>query len=420
MHALPLLTIFTVTLILNCPDAQRERPDEPRLAFTNVDQVRDVVSSVFQYQPTPLKRLPELAARLDVGAVMIKDEGQRLGLRSFKALGGAYAVIRLVMERTASATGHPVALSALPKSASGTLKASRGAEDPGSDEFRKAAASLTFACATDGNHGQSVAAGAELVGSRAVIFVHDGVTQSRRDAIAEYGAEIRVVRGSYDDAVSEAARQAAAEGWTLLSDTTWPGYEEIPRWVMQGYTLITAEVAAELEAPPTHVFLQAGVGGFAAALAYSMAGAWADALPRFIVVEPERAACLLASARAGKLVAVDVEQPTVMSMLECYEPSLLAWKLLDRLADAFLSVQETDAIDAMRVLAFPYMGDPPVLAGESGGAGLAGLLVASRDPSMREALGLTSKSRVLLINTESATDESRYSELVGAPASSIR
>ena len=364
--------------------------------------------------------LPELAARLGVGSVTVKDEGQRLGLRSFKALGGAYAVIRLVMERTANCTGRNVGLEELPRSASGALVMSRGNQDSGSSEFRRAAASLTFTCATDGNHGQSVAAGARLVGSRAVIFVHEGVTQDRRDAIARFGAEIKVVPGSYDDAVTESARQAQAEGWTLLSDTTWPGYEEIPRWVMQGYTLITAEVASEIESPPTHVFLQAGVGGFAAALAHSMAGAWPNHVPKFIVVEPERAACLLASARAGKPVSAEVGEPTVMSMLECYEPSLLAWTLLEPLAYAFMSVDEADAIEAMRALAFPHGADRPVVAGESGAAGLAGLLVASREPDLRAALGLTNSSRVLLVNTESATDEPRYAQLVGDCAANIR
>jgi diaminopropionate ammonia-lyase len=409
-----------MTLILHRPPVRSAPPDEPRLSFASAEQVRAVVSAVFRYAPTPLHTLPELAAHLDLASVTVKDEGQRLGLRSFKALGGAYAVIRLVMAHAAIRLGRPVVLGDLPRSRSGTLALSEREGTAGGSAFRDAAASLTFACATDGNHGQSVAAGARLVGSRAVIFVHAGVSQSRRDAIARFGAEIRVVQGSYDDAVAEAARQAEAEGWTLLSDTTWPGYEEIPRWVMQGYTLIAAEVHAALERPPTHVFLQAGVGGFAAALASAMAGAWPDAIPRFVIVEPERAACLLASARAGRPVAVDVGEPTLMSMLECYEPSLLAWRLLDSLADAFLCVAEADAIEAMRVLAFPRGGDTPVLAGESGAAGLAGLLVASRDPEMRKALGLTSASRVLLINTESATDESRFAELVGSPASAVR
>jgi diaminopropionate ammonia-lyase len=390
------------------------------MALEHAKTVEGVINAVFDYQPTPLVELKQQAASLGLSEVHVKDEGRRLGLRSFKALGGAYAVIRLVLERLSATTGKHASLSELPRSASGSLAYDRTRNTGGTARFHEVAKGMVFACATDGNHGQSVAAGAHLVGARAVIFVHEGVTPERVDAISKFGAEIRVVKGSYDDAVAEAKVQAKFNGWTLLSDTTWPGYTDIPQWVMQGYSLITAEALKQLARPPTHVFLQAGVGGMAAAIAYTMNEAWPQAEVKFVVVEPDRAACLLASAKAGKAVAIEPQEPTLMSMLECYEPSLLAWDVLSPLVTAFVAVGEQQAVEAMKVLAFPLKGDRGIVAGESGAAGLAGLLYALATPELAAAVGLGHKSRILLINTESATDEARYAELLGTTTQRVR
>jgi diaminopropionate ammonia-lyase len=385
-------------------------------------EVHRWIATIFDARCTPLVSLPTLASQLGVDAVTIKDEGARLGLRSFKALGGAYAVIRLAYDR-AVRLGVPVRLEDLPRSGNGSLDWAEEPDDQTESSsvaaFRNVAKNMTFACATDGNHGQSVAAGARLIGARAVIFVHEGVTELRREAIARFGAEICEVQGSYDDAVAEALAQAEANGWTLLSDTSWPGYEEIPMLVMQGYTLITHEIAQQLDAPPTHVFLQAGVGGFAAALAVSIADRWRDKTPRFIVVEPDRAACLMASATAGHRVHIEPTQETLMSMLECYEPSLAAWELLEPLTSAFVAVTDAQAVGAMRTLALKLPAPETVLAGESGAAGLAGLLTVSGNAQARRRLGLDERSRVLLVNTESATDPARYFDLVGVAPNDV-
>jgi diaminopropionate ammonia-lyase len=394
----------------------------PELAAAAGEEVRHWISSIFDHRATPVVTLPTLAARLGVETIHIKDEGARLGLRSFKALGGAYAVIRLVHAQAAR-LGFALESEDIARSPSGTLdyseRLSPQARTPGAAVFRQVARDMTFACATDGNHGQSVAAGARLVGARAVIFVHQGVSPLRRDAIARFSAEIREVPGNYDDAVAQASAQAEANGWTLLSDTSWPGYEDIPMLVMQGYTLITHELAQQLEKAPTHVFLQAGVGGFAAALAVSMADLWREAPPRFIVVEPDGAACLLASAREGRRLRIDAGDATLMSMLECYEPSLGAWKLLQPLATAYMAVTDAQAVTAMRTLALQLPPQETVLAGESGAAGLAGLMAVADDPVARNALGLDQNSRVLLVNTESATDPGRYLQLVGVAPTEI-
>lgn len=352
--------------------------------------------------PTPLVDLPALARSLGLARVQVKDEGHRLGLGSFKALGGAYALMRLVQEEASVRLGRAVA--------EGDLFL---------PEVKAIAQQMTFTCATDGNHGRSVAQGAQLMGARAVIFVHSGVSQGRIDAIARYGAEVLRVGGTYDDSVAEAARVAARNGWTLLSDTSWPGYERIPGLVMQGYTAIVDEVLAQSDLPPTHVFLQAGVGGFAAAVAGHFALRLGAARPHVTVVDPARAACLLASARAGHAVQVAPGQPTVMAGLECYEPSLTAFRVLARLADGFMTVEDDEAMATMRRLADPLPGDPAIVAGESGCAGLAGALAVLRDPALAARIGLGAQARLLVINTEGATDPALYARIVGRAAERV-
>ncbi|WP_147023203.1 diaminopropionate ammonia-lyase, partial [Microvirga aerophila] len=275
------------------------------------------------------------------------------------------------------------------------------------------ASEMTVACATDGNHGRSVAQGAQLVGARAAIFVHAGVSEERVAAIARFGAQMIRVEGTYDDSVAEATRVAAEKGWTIVSDTSWPGYERIPGLVMQGYTAMVREALRQLPEPPTHVFVQSGVGGVAAAVSGYLSLVLGDRRATFVVVDPARAACVYESARAGHPVKIEHGEPTVMAMLECYEPSLVAWRILSRVADAFMTVDEEDAVAVMNRLARPDGADPAIVAGESGGAGLAGFMRAAADPEIRDALRLTNASRVFLINTEGATDPERYAELVG-------
>ncbi|RWI92339.1 diaminopropionate ammonia-lyase [Mesorhizobium sp.] len=370
--------------------------DAATLGLAGAAEAERFLAARDNHAETPLHALPALAGELGIAALHIKDEGKRLGLGSFKALGGAYAVIRLVLEEAEERLGRAIDV----------------AELHGPD-VQAIAAGMTFASATDGNHGRSVAQGASLVGARSVIFVHSGVSNERVAAIARFGAEIVRIAGDYDQSVREAARVAAERGWTVVSDTSWPGYERIPGLVMQGYTVIVREALRRLPQPPTHVFLQAGVGGLAAAVAGHFAIVLGEDRPTAIVVEPARAACVYATAKAGRPIAIAHSKPTVMAMLECYEPSLVAWRVLSRLGDAFMTVDEDDAVSVMNRLARPSGTDPAIVSGESGGAGLAGLIRAAGDKKMRGALGLDAQSRVLIINSEGATDPGRYAELVG-------
>lgn len=347
------------------------------------------------HQPTPLHSLPVLANELGVGSIHIKDEGGRLGLGSFKALGGSYAVIRLVLNKASEELGRSVDIAELQSAA-----------------VRKVASGMTFCCATDGNHGRSVALGAQLVGGRSVIFMHSGVSESRVQSMAIYGAEVVRVDGSYDVSVDEAARVSSEMGWTLVSDTSWPGYEYIPGLVMQGYVAMVREILRDIPSLPTHVFLQAGVGGMAASVAGTLAIALGDKRPKIVIVEPERAACVFESARAAELTRIPEREPTVMAMLECYKPSMIGWEILSQVSDAFMTVGEDEAIAVMNRLARPAGNDPAVIAGESGGVGLVGLIHILADKALCEEICLSSDARVLLINSEGATDPERYSELV--------
>jgi diaminopropionate ammonia-lyase len=356
-------------------------------------RAKEEITSWPGYAPTPMVPLPDAAEAARVASVHWKDESGRFGLGSFKALGGAYAVLRVLAVELARRGDAASATSA----------------DLADGKYKEATRGITVTCATDGNHGRSVAWGAQRFGCRCVIFVHPGVSKGRRDAVAAYGAEVREAPGTYDDSVRAAKREAEKQGWFVVSDTSYPGYTEPPRDVMQGYRLMAEEAAEALPAPPTHVFVPGGVGGLAAAVSAQMRARYGKDAPRLVVAEPDRAACLMASAEAGQLTAVDGPLDTVMAGLACGEPSLLAWQELERAAFGFVSIPDEAAVACMRAL---HRRQPRIVAGESAVAGLAALLLAGRDGFGRAALGLGEDSRVLLLGTEGATDPDLYARLV--------
>jgi len=343
------------------------------------------------YAPTPLYSLSALAASLDVGAVYYKDEGARLGLGSFKALGGAYAVLRVAADHF----GVSIA-------------------DVRSGHHAEALADVTVVTATDGNHGRSVAWGARMAGCRCRIYIHAGVSKGRQAAMEELGAEVIRIAGDYDESVRRCAADAAEHGWIVVSDTSYDGYMDIPRHVMAGYSVMASEDLDQLrEAPPTHVFVQAGVGGLAAAVCARLWQALGDRRPRMIVVEPERAACLLATAKAGRPTAVSLEEETVMAGLSCGEVSLLAWEALRRAGGHFVTIGEDGVGLAMRLLASGEAGGAPIVAGESAVPGLIALVGCASDAGLRAAMALGPDSRVLLLGCEGATDPDIYRAMVG-------
>lgn len=299
---------------------------------------------------TPLLEMPELATRTGVGSVFVKDERDRMGLGSFKALGAAYVIAR------DAADGH--------------------------------AAGTTYVTASAGNHGMSVAAGAQAFGAHAVVYLAETVPEAFAQRLRDMGAEVRREGDIYEESMAAAAGAAAEHDWVLLSDSSWEGYFDRPHTLMEGYLVLMEEAVRQMPAPPTHIFLQAGVGGLAAAAAAYARKAWGDG-PRIIVVEPEVAPPIFASAEAGKPV-VTTGPSSAMGRLDCKEASLIALKGLARDANAFLTISEPEGATGAAVAAEVGLPSTP-----SGAGGLSGLLAA--DP---EQLALTGTSRVLLILSE--------------------
>lgn len=345
------------------------------------------------YEPTPLRSLPELAGDLGLAAIEYKDERDRFDPGSFKSLGGAYAVQSLLADALGAACGTVVTL-----------------EDVRLRKHAGLAGRVTVATATDGNHGRSVAWGAQRFGCRCVVYIHEHVSHARQAAIEGYGARVVRVPGNYDDSVRAVARAAASEGWIVVSDTAGTDSAPAPRLVMAGYTLMSSEAADRWphESPPTHVFLQGGVGGMAAAVCVDLWSRFGVARPRFVTVEPDPAACLLESVLAGRRIDVDIRTESVMAGLSCGEVSTLAWPVIDRAVDDLLSIDDRPIGPFMERLER----ESSIEAGESAVAGLAGLAGAVDAPVRAARLGLTSASRVLVFGTEGATDPIIHRRLI--------
>lgn len=379
-------------------DARTDYPPrlEAVLSRQMFEAVRREITRWPGYRPTPLHDLRGLAQQIEVGCIHLKDESTRFGLGSFKALGGAYAVQQLLRRETAPIEG-------------------------GSADHRKTASDITVATATDGNHGRSVAWGAQMFGCKCVIYIHAEVSNGRKEAMERFGAKVIRIDGNYDDSVRRAAADAASNGWFIVSDTSYEGYATLPKYVMAGYGVMVHE-AVQQTAPElkcTHVFVQGGVGGLAAAVCSYLWQNKRGERPRFIVVEPELADCLLQSAIQGEPTVKTIEDETIMAGLSCGEVSTLGWEILSLGVDHFLAISDELVAPTMRLLAAGIDGDPPVVSGESAVAGLAVLLVASRNPELKRTLGLNRDSRVLLFATEGATDPEIYEQLVGQKVETV-
>lgn len=402
---MPPLPALTAECLRN-PAADRQAPyGERRSAILGAPalvQAEHELTSWQGYAATPLHTLPALAQALGVAAVHYKDEGSRFGLGSFKALGGAYAVARLLCRELGARLGRELST-----------------QDLLTPEVRALCADVTVTCATDGNHGRSVAWGAQLFGCPCVIYIHATVSEGRKAAIAHYGAEVVRTQGNYDDAVRQADADAKRHGRFVISDTSYPGYMDVPRDVMQGYQLMVQEAAQQLAQRPTHIFVQAGVGGLAAAVCGYFWERDGSERPVFVVVEPDRADCLTQSAKAGRLTAVTGDIDTLMAGLACGEVSHLAWEILEHGTDGFCVINDQAAVEAMRLLARPLGNDPVIVAGESAVAGVAAAVAACQSVAARQVLGLTADSRILFFGSEAATDPQLYEQLVGESAEAV-
>ena len=347
------------------------------------------------YTPTPLFHLEELAASLVLDNILYKDEGPRFGLGSFKALGGSYAALCVLQRQISNLLDRKVSL-----------------RDIRLGKYSREAAEITMVSATDGNHGRSLAWGCQRFGVPCKIYIHAKVSEERASAMRNFDAEVIRINGTYDDSVEFSRIEADKNKWIVVSDTSWPGYFEPPRDVMLGYGVLTSEINEKLTRAPTHIFLQSACGGFAASVASALRHFWGDQTPRVVIVESELAACLFECAKANKLTSVRIKEETIMAGLSCGEPSDMAWEVLSEEASDFITIPDNIVPPTVRLLACPEGNDPVIKAGESAVAGLAVLVCASKQPRLREKLGLDMNSRVLLIGTEGVTDTEIFDQII--------
>ncbi len=366
-------------------------------------RVRSFHKSFREYVSTPLVPLNRLAATLGVGSILLKDESKRMGLNAFKMLGGSYAIARILADRL----GRPI---------DGLTR-----DELASPVVRKQIGDITFVTATDGNHGRGVAWTAQQLGQKAVVFMPKGSAEVRAQAIRATGAECYITEFNYDDAVRHADKYADEHGGVMVQDTAWEGYEDIPRWIMQGYMTMALECMEQIREAgrdmPTHLFLQAGVGSFAGSTLGCFAAALGDTMPLTVVVEPHEADCIYKSMTAmdGKPRIVTGDMQTLMAGLACGEPSTVSWGIIRDYAAASISCPDSIAANGMRILAAPRPGDEPVVSGESGAVTtgiLEWLMSTEKGRDMAKRLNLTKDSRVLLISTEGDTSPELYRDIV--------
>lgn len=353
------------------------------------------------YGPTPLADLKCLAEELGIASLYVKDESHRFGLNAFKGLGGSFCIASYIAKRLG------MDISELPY------------DRITSPEIKEKIAGITFVTATDGNHGRGIAWTAKQLGVRAVVYMPKGSLEERLANIRKLGAEAKITDMNYDDTVRFAAEQGERNGWVLVQDTSWDGYTEIPGWIMQGYTTMANEAAAQLgSVRPTHIFLQAGVGAMSGALTGFFTSLYGDEeRPVITIVEPNRADCLYRTAAAndGKLHAVRGDMDSIMAGLCCGEPCTIGWEILKDHADNFVSMPDWTAAKGMRVLGNPIGDDPRVISGESGAAttGFAAELMQNSSLGwLREQIGIGKDSKVLCFSTEGDTDRENYRRIV--------
>lgn len=369
------------------------------LSLEGFEKAKKMISTWKDYKPTKLENLTDIAKKTNVKAIYYKNESTRFGLNSFKALGGAYAVANLLINELVK------------------IGINANCEDLIAKKYIDVTKNIHVSCATDGNHGKSVAWGASLFGCKCTIYIHADVSVNRKKEIEKYNAQVLRVDGNYDESVKQASVDALKNDWFVVSDTSYDGYLEVPKDVMQGYSVMVDEAITQLEGIiPTHIFIQGGVGGLAAAVCSYVWEKLEDKKPIFIVVEPEVADCLFKSAEAGKPVIVDGKLDTIMAGLACGEVSLLAWDILKEGADFFMTVNDDSAKDVMRLLASQ---SSPVIAGESAVAGVSAFLTASLDEEKRDLLKIDGNSIILFFGSEGDTDKEVYKSIVGKSSEEI-
>lgn len=385
-------------MVLNTKAAER-RENISFLSVKEAEKAKNFHSTFPIYKHTPLISLQSLAEKLQVKSIYLKDESKRFGLNAFKVLGASYAI--------ANEIGRKIGKEITELSAESIL----------SEDTKEKIGDITFVTATDGNHGRGVAWTAKQLGQKAVVYMPKGSALERLENIRAEGAEAEITDMNYDDAVHLAQKMAEEKGWIVVQDTAWEGYEDIPRWIMQGYTTMGHEIMEQIPEKPTHIFLQAGVGSMAGAMTGFFSNLYKEDKPIIVIVEPTKADCLFQTAKAddGKLHNVTGDMDTIMAGLACGEPCTIGWDVLKGYADAFIRCPEYAAADGMRILASPAKGDTAVTAGESGAAAfgcMANILMDENLAEWKKLLKLDENAKILCISTEGDTDQKNYQDVV--------
>ncbi len=379
---------------------------EESVKFLNKEEVskaKKFHESFLEYDETPLIDLKELAEKIGLGGIYLKDESYRFGLNAFKVLGGSFAMGKYLAEKLGEDIDD------LPY------------EKMTCKEVKDKLGNITFVTATDGNHGRGVAWTANRLKQKSVVFMPKGSSIKRLNNIKAEGAEASITELNYDDAVRLANKYAEEHNGVIIQDTAWKGYEKIPAWIMQGYGTMALEASEQLKAlnvlKPTHIFVQAGVGSLAGAVQGFFASQYGDDCPKTVVVESNLADCYYKSAIAndGEARAVGGDMQTIMAGLACGEVNTIGFTILKNYSKAFISCPDWVAAKGMRILGNPLKGDTGIISSESRAVttgALYEIMTNDEYKDLKEALELDENSKVLLFSTEGDTDPEKYREIV--------
>lgn len=381
-------------------DETREKYNTTFLNEEIAREVHDYHKSFPMYEETPFLDLKNLAEKAGVKNILVKDESYRFGLNAFKVLGGSYAIGKVIAEK----------LDMDIKDLTFEKLTSKEVNDKLGD--------VTFITATDGNHGRGVAWAAKQLKQKSIVYMPRGSAEERVKNIEKEGATVKVLDANYDECVRQVNELAEEKGYIMVQDTAWDGYEDIPKWIMQGYMTLAWEMYESLQEKnikPTHLFLQAGVGSFAAATTGFFANMYKEDKPIITIVEPDTVACIYESAKADKRVLVGGNYKTIMAGLACGEPNTFGLKVLLDNCEHFISASDEFAAFGMRVLGNPYKSDKKIISGESGASSFGAILKILTDDRYedeRKKLNINEDSNLIFVSTEGDTDAKNYLDIV--------
>ncbi len=342
------------------------------ISKNDIDDAYDIISKWEGYSPTPLLSLNKLSNELNLKNIFYKDENKRFDLKSFKALGGAYAV----------------------------EKVTKGNKD------------IVVATATAGNHGRSVSWGARRLGLKCKIFISEFVSEARGKAMSDLGADVIKVKGNYEQSLIECIKQSTENNWQIVQDVAWKDYMTVPKYTMAGYSVMMREIIDQINSEQiSHIILQAGVGGMAGAMVAGIAR-YLDNIPVTLVVEPDSAACVLESIKTGKIEKIDIKRESLMGGMSCGEVSLVPWEILKNSVKHCISLPDDDIAKTMRLLGNSSFSDQSIVAGENSVPGVISLIASCEDQNIKQKLKLDQNSNVLVIGCEGDTDKEMYQKLI--------